>query len=311
MTTSRTLALACVACASAFANPATALDVVLTNDDGWSAVGIQVLKDALEAAGHHVILAAPLTDQSGSSMAIDMEPVAVKKQAENEYSVALWRDSTLSAKPATSGLVGIGIAQESGHSPDLLISGINTSANVGMISLLSGTVGAANHAVTSVLNGPVPAIAVGTDEPACDPACKLAHYGAVADYIVRFVGYLETKPGFLASESGLLPGGVGLIISYPSTDAIKGTRIAVQSNGILVNGVKMSGGYACASTGCAGLAVNQTQRARMVLAADASPDIALGDLGYYTQGYVTILPVTPDFTVRSPLQFKSVLSQFE
>lgn len=303
------LGVAC-ACSALLAGPASALDIVLTNDDGWSAVGIQLLKDALEADGHHVIIAAPLTDQSGSSTSVDMESLAVKKQAENEYSVALWRDATISAKPATSALVGIGIVQESGHSPDLVISGINTSANLGLITLQSGTVGAANISLAPVLNGPVPAIAVGTDEPACDSACKLAHYQVVADYMVRFVSYLESKPGFLASEPGLLPEGVGLIISYPSSDAVLGTRIAVQSPGVIVNGIKMSGGYMCSSTGCAGLAVNQTQRARLGLTPDPSPDIPNGDVGTYLDGYVTIVPITPDYTLRNPFVLKSALSQF-
>jgi 5'-nucleotidase len=46
------------------------LDIALTNDDGWDAMGIQAVKRALVDAGHTVTLAGPLNQQSGSSAAI-------------------------------------------------------------------------------------------------------------------------------------------------------------------------------------------------------------------------------------------------
>lgn len=310
MRTSRVLSMIAIGCITALANSVAALNIALTNDDGWDAVGIQVMKTALEAAGHHVTLAAPLTDQSGSSMALDLEPLAVRKEAENQYSVALFRDPSIGAKPGNSALVAIGIVQEAGRSPDLLISGINTSAHIGGVAMLSGTVGAAIHSVTSVLNGPVPAIAVGTDAPNCDKTCQQSHYEVVADFIVRFVAYLETRPGFLSRETGLLPTGVGLLISYPTSDAILGVKVAVQSDGVLLNGQKVSGGFVCAGTGCSGLAVNATQRSRLIFTPDFTAEIHNSDLGYFTEGYATIVPITPNMTAASPLVFRSALAGF-
>lgn len=290
--------------------PASALDIALTNDDGWEAMGINVMKEALEAAGHTVTLAAPLTDQSGSSLALDMSPLTVTKRAPGVYSVALYPNAALAAKPANSALVAIGIVQESGHSPDLLISGINTSANIGMAAMLSGTVGAASHAVASVMNGPVPAIAVGTDEPACDAACKRAHYEVVADFVVRFVAHLETKPGFLASEPKLLPDGVGLVISYPTSDTIQGVKVASLSNAVLMGGQRFTGAFMCAGTGCSGLDVGAWQRSRVVPMPDATPEVKNADLEFYADGYVTIVPITPDITAVTPLVIKSVVQGF-
>jgi len=310
MWTRKTIALAAVACACTLALPAVALDIALTNDDGWNATGIQVMKEALEAAGHSVTLAAPLTDQSGASMALDMEQLTVKKQAPRVYSVALRSNPTISAKPGTSGLVAIGIVQESGHSPDLLISGINTSANLGMQTMLSGTVAAASHAVASVMNGPVPAIAVGTDEPTCDAVCKRAHYEVVADFVVRFVAHLETKPGFLEREKDLLPAGVGLVISYPVSDTIQGVKIASHSNAVLLGGQRFTGAYKCTPPGCSGLADGATKTAMIMPAPDPTPEVRNADIGYYTEGYVTIVPVSPDLNLINPLVFKSVLSGF-
>jgi len=321
MRASKLLALLAVACTTALAVPASALDIALTNDDGWDAPGIQIMRNALLAAGHNVTLAAPLTDQSGSSMALDLGlSLNVKKEAAGQYSVALRGLPGTSAEPGTSALVAIGVAQESGRSPDLLISGINTSAHIGMTSLRSGTVGAAVWAVASVLNGPVPAIAVGTDVPSCTPApmCQAPHFQVVADFIVRFVAHLQTKPGFLAREEGLLPTGVGLIVSYPTSDTIRGVKIAVQSEGALspVLGLKVTGGIVCraSSTGpltpCSNLAVGDSETARMVLVPDPTPEVKNSDLSYFAEGYVTIVPIVPDLTAGNPLVFKSILPGF-
>ena len=267
------------------------------------------MKTALEAAGHTVTLAAPLTDQSGSSMGLDQEPLTVKKWEDRVYSVALKSNPAIGAKPSNSAYVALSIAQEGGQPADLLISGINTSSNIGMSAPLSGTVGAASHSVASVLNGPVPAIAVGTDEPNCDDTCKQAHYQVVANFVVRFVAHLQTKPGFLENEPGLLPRGVGLIVSYPGTAAVAGVKIGVQSEGFLMHGVKISGEIRCA-TPCSTLANGGTRTAAMFVAPDYTPELKDSDLGYYAEGYVTIVPITPSLTAPNPLRFKSILPGF-
>jgi 5'/3'-nucleotidase SurE len=297
------------ACLIGLAAPAAALNIALTNDDGWSATGIQVMKTALEAAGHKVTLAAPLTDQSGASMGFDQQALLVKKEAERMYSVALLANPTLAAKPSNSAYVALAIIAEGGQPADLLISGINTSPNVGISAILSGTVGAANHAAASVLNGPVPAIAVGTDEPNCngDLACKTAHYQVVANFMVNFIAHLETKPGFLASEAALLPRGVALIVSYPGTASVSGVRIGVQGESILLNGLKVAGDMKCLNLKCSTLPIGGTAIAGPSLKPDYTPEIKDSDVGYYTEGYVTIVPISPDLTAANPLKFKSIL----
>lgn len=304
------LSVAAGVCLLGLATPAIALNIALTNDDGWNATGIQVMKTALEGAGHKVILAAPLTDQSGAGMGFDQQALLVKKEAERVYSVALYGSPTVGAKPSNSAYVALAIVAESGQPADLLISGINTSANVGMSAILSGTVGAANHAVAPILNGPVPAIAVGTDEPNCggDLACKTAHYQVVANFMVSFIGHLEKKPGFLASETALLPRNVGLIVSYPGTDSVSGIRVGVQGESILQGGQRVTGDIKCSSSKpCSTLAVGGTTVASPKLVTDSSPEIKDSDVGYYTEGYITIVPISPDLTADNPLRFKSIL----
>jgi hypothetical protein len=132
---------------------------------------------------------------------------------------------------------------------------------------------------------------------------------------VRFVAHLQTKPGFLGTQAGLLPSGIALIVSYPTSDTIRGVRIAVQSDGIMLNGQKVSGSLLCAATSstitpCSSLAVGASQKARLFVSPDPSPEIRNSDLSHYTEGYVTIVPVAPDLSVRNPLIFNSVLAGF-
>lgn len=50
---------------AAIASPTYALKILLVNDDGCTAPGINVLADVLEAKGHTVRMYAPASDQSG------------------------------------------------------------------------------------------------------------------------------------------------------------------------------------------------------------------------------------------------------
>ena len=64
--------LACLGLALASAHAAAAgLNIALTNDDGWDAIGIRVLHEVLTGKGHRVTRVGSITQQSGSSAALD------------------------------------------------------------------------------------------------------------------------------------------------------------------------------------------------------------------------------------------------
>lgn len=213
---------------------ANALNIALTNDDGWDAPGIQTLKEALVEAGHTVTLAGSSENQSGSSAAVNLSSfnLRITKEADasgetgaNEYSVALADGQ--GAEPATAGLVAINIAEQSGEPVDLLISGTNAGNNVGSMTNLSGTVGAAIHAISYAGGESIPAIAFSTDEviperfcpEGSEASCAYAnyrHFQKVAGWMVDFLAELESKPGWLSYEDRLLPEGVALNINYPT-----------------------------------------------------------------------------------------------
>lgn len=211
-----------------------ALNIALTNDDGWSAPGIQTLKAALVEAGHTVTLAGSSENQSGSSAAIDLGSfnLNVTKQADqsgesgaNEYAVSLMDGR--GSEPATAGQIAISIAELYGTPVDLVISGTNAGANIGAFTNLSGTVGAVVHALSYVSGKSIPAIAISTDEVIPERSCpegqeaycaaaNLGHFQKVANWAAGFVEELESKPGWLALEDGLLPKGIALNINYPT-----------------------------------------------------------------------------------------------
>lgn len=48
------------------AGPTDAVDIILSNDDGWAEANIRAFFQALTAAGHSTVVSAPALDQSGT-----------------------------------------------------------------------------------------------------------------------------------------------------------------------------------------------------------------------------------------------------
>ncbi|WP_110649416.1 5'/3'-nucleotidase SurE [Salinicola peritrichatus] len=107
--------------------------LLLSNDDGVHAPGLQALAQALEAHARLRVVA-PDRDMSGASNSLTLtRPLALTPIDNGFYSV----DGT----PADCVYLGVnGVWEEK---PDLVISGINHGANLGDDVLYSGTVAAA------------------------------------------------------------------------------------------------------------------------------------------------------------------------
>ena len=301
-----------------------ALDIALTNDDGWDAIGIQAVKRALVYAGHTVTLAGPLNQQSGSSAAINETELVIRKEygidheGALEYSVALAPpdgpenvEPTESAEPATSALVAIDIARErSGRLPDLLVSGTNDGANLGSITQPSSTVGAAIVAMGSSFNGSVPAIAISTDPicvagEGCDTLNEL-HFARVADFLVGLIDHLQTKPGILRTEVGLLPPGIGLNINYPPVEVPNGVVVARQGRTAPIDGLPVTYTIGCFDS-CLDLKPGDWQIGGIKdIAPDSTPELRNADTEAYAQGYIAIVPIVADFTIDAYKRYESV-----
>ena len=109
------------------------MNILLTNDDGYKASGINELFDALSTE-HKVFLIAPRENCSGMSAAISLrKEIKVEEISKNIFSV--------SGTPADCSYLGLlSVIPEP---IEMIVSGINLGANLGEDVFYSGTVGAA------------------------------------------------------------------------------------------------------------------------------------------------------------------------
>ena len=289
----------------------SALNIALTNDDGWSTPGIQALFEALTQAGHTVVLAGPLDGQSGSGTGFNIGSLEITKQAENQYSVALEGGET-GAEPATSGAIGLNIlSQVTGEAPDLLVSGINDGANLAAATYTSGTVGAAIHAAGLAIGGvSVPAIAISTDERCDEEAGVTEECREVAEFLADYIDHLALRPNYVAGKSALIPNGRALNINYPPVEP-EGVAMANQGNQPLFLGDLQSIELGCAE--CASLAVGQTTGGGIVglTPVDDTDDVNNSDQELYREGYITVVVIEPSFNVSKAKSLKEYLRTFE
>lgn len=142
--------------AAGIAIPASALNILVSNDDGYGSYGITALQASLEAAGHSVYVVAPAENQSGKSGGINTdygEAVEFTEHVQGKQ----WAVEGTPADSVSAGLFGlIPAVLPAGESIDLVVSGINDGENIAKFVNASGTVGAAMYA----LRRGVPAIAV-------------------------------------------------------------------------------------------------------------------------------------------------------
>jgi 5'-nucleotidase len=110
--------------------------ILVTNDDGVRAEGIQHLAKALETLGD-VYISAPLEERSAVSHALTIhDPVRIKKISERIFAV----------RGTPADCVILAVRSILPARPDLVISGINHGANLGDDIMYSGTVAGAREA---------------------------------------------------------------------------------------------------------------------------------------------------------------------
>ncbi len=179
--------------------------ILITNDDGIFAPGIYALWDALRQIGD-IVIAAPDTEKSAVGHAITItDPIRVerikRKNGFSGYAVA--------GTPADS--VKIAVRALMDREPDIVISGINSGANVGTSIMYSGTVSAATEG--TLLK--IPSIAISQNS---HTASDFRFAGKVAVTIIQHV-----------LEKGI-PEGTLLNVNVPDTDEseIKGFKITRQ-----------------------------------------------------------------------------------
>ena len=112
-----------------------AMRILISNDDGYLAPGLQALVTACQGLGEiHVI--APEQNASGTSNALTLSRPLSVYTAANGFKY-------INGTPSDS--VHVALTGMLGFKPDLVLSGINNGANMGDDTLYSGTVAAATE----------------------------------------------------------------------------------------------------------------------------------------------------------------------
>lgn len=240
------------------------MKILLVNDDGYKSQGLIRLAKALKTS-HEISVVAPITCYSGTSHAMTFhKPIYVKKVEDFGY-------PCLSVIGTPSDCVKFGLELFSGEMPDLILSGINNTPNIGTDVVYSGTV---NAAIEGAMNG-IPSIALSADVETDDDF----------DYVISY--FLKHFNYYLALATPHVP----ISINYNGPQAgNKGHKIAPL-------GVrKFSDLY------IAGGEDERGQQHTLVgepLQIDNNPDC---DVEWFHQGYATITPLQFELTAFDQIQ---------
>ena len=110
-------------------------NILITNDDGYNAIGIKVLVEIAEKIGENIYVVSPKNNQSAKSRSITIRN-NIKFEQISEYK---W---IIDGTPTDCMIFALNHIFKS-TKPDLILSGINAGSNVGDEVSYSGTVAAA------------------------------------------------------------------------------------------------------------------------------------------------------------------------
>jgi len=259
--------------------------ILLTNDDGIDAPGINALRRALEAHPdlYDVTVVAPASNRSGSGMAKGNDDVSLVQRGPRAFAVFGTPADCVIA--ALSGVLS--------RRPDLVVSGMNDGANLGRLALMSGTVGAAMTAASAGL--PAIAVSVGAADDGPDRTLEaFPDAAALTEDVIRTV----------VTHPGSLPPGRVLNVNYPALprDRVRGVRATRQAELFLKNRT-----YALVATPT----LRPGRRRLLVVRTGAVDRRDLGaedqDARAFADGWVTVTPMDGDWTAESEIQAVSDL----
>jgi 5'-nucleotidase len=184
--------------------------VLITNDDGLHAEGLQTLAACAAEVFDDIWCVAPAGEQSGVSQAISLHrPLRLEEHGPRRFTV----DGT----PVDSVFVALGHILADKR-PDLVLSGINHGPNVGWDVYYSGTVGAARealvHGVPSVALSLVsrPPFPFDTLRPAITEVLRrIREHGVPREHLLN-INFPAPRPGAEPGWMGL-PGVRGLTVT--------------------------------------------------------------------------------------------------
>ncbi|MFH0724955.1 MAG: 5'/3'-nucleotidase SurE [Pseudomonadota bacterium] len=186
------------------------MNILLTNDDGIYAQGLWALHHCL-SGNHRVFVIAPDRERTAVGHGITLHtPLRATRISRNE------KEAGIAVNGTPADCIKLGILELLELRPDLVISGINPGANVGININYSGTVSAAREAALFGL----PAIAVSME------GNNPEHLSGIARFIEQLAEHVL--------ERGL-PFGTFLNVNIPEIlmEDVAGIRVCRQSVSLL------------------------------------------------------------------------------
>ncbi|GJM13654.1 MAG: 5'-nucleotidase SurE [Pseudohongiella sp.] len=232
--------------------------VLLSNDDGIESPRLHALHSALsQLADVEVVVSAPNVNQSGASQSSIGSITVDNFQRDGRFF-----GYAVHGRPADA--VRFGIKELGKDRPfDIVVSGINRGANVGDVSHLSGTVGAAMEGLYHGL----PAIAV-SEDPESENTAVTAKF--TADLVDRY-----RRLG--------APNGTMISINVPAGE-IRGVAVRPMGDSYL-----QTGSYEVVEQNAES---TEYERIRLIVESEDSSS----DTYAYQQGYITLTPLKFDWT---------------
>ncbi|HEY8085028.1 MAG TPA: 5'/3'-nucleotidase SurE [Methylophilaceae bacterium] len=150
------------------------MHILLSNDDGYFAPGLQVLAEALKPLAE-ITVVAPERNRSGASNSLTLDRPLTVRRADNGF-FYVNGTPTDCVHLAVTGLLA--------ELPDMVISGINDGANMGDDTIYSGTVAAATE---GFLLG-IPSLAVSMSQH------HATHFETAANAVIELVKRFQKNP---------------------------------------------------------------------------------------------------------------------
>lgn len=250
--------------------------ILVTNDDGYAAKGINCLIDTLRGLGR-IIVCAPDSPRSGFSASFTCTHPVDFSRLSDDGEVAIYSCSGTPVDCVKLALHRL----FSERKPDLIVSGINHGGNESICVMYSGTMGA-------VFEGCVVGV------PSIGFSLLDHRYEADFTASLPFVRQIVEH-----SLQQTLPVGIGLNVNIPFGNEIKGIRVCRQAAGRweqefhYLNGDENQG---TSSFQVTGVYVN------------LEPDATDTDRFWLEHGYISIVPQHVDYTAHACL---SDLKRFE
>jgi len=139
--------------------------ILLTNDDGIHAAGLNAIEEDLESRGIPFFTAAPLYENSGAGHSITLDkPLKIKKFSNNRFGVT--------GTPTDA--VFLGLHELLKEKPVFAVSGINKGGNLGNDITYSGTVAAAIETFYNGITSFAVSLYISDKESFCDDLFSIA-----------------------------------------------------------------------------------------------------------------------------------------